>query len=75
MADFPKGRVERFGATGRHPRGKLNDDDEGELRLGITHKGGKVILDFGKPVAWLGLDPSDARSLAAMLNQHADAAG
>lgn len=57
---------EQLGATGRFPLGKLTPDDEGELRMAIaadpTTK--TIILDFGKPVAWLGLPRDDARTLA-----------
>lgn len=61
-----------LGATGQHPQGKLNDGDEGELRFGVASVGEKVILNFGKPVAWVGFDPAQAREIARLLSQHAD---
>ena len=64
-----------FGATGRFPRGTLNESDEGELQMGVTVKSGTVILVFGKSVAWLGLTPQIARDLAANLIERADEAG
>lgn len=63
-----------FGATGKFPRGKLDESDEGELRLGVTVTQGTVIVAFGKPVAWLGLTPQIARDLAATLLERADEA-
>jgi hypothetical protein len=48
------------GPTGEFPRGKLNDADEGELTLAITSEAGVVRIDFGKPTAWIGLDPDAA---------------
>ena len=63
-----------FGATGKFPRGKLNTDDEGELRMGVTVNQGTVILAFGKPIKWLGLTPQIARDLAANLIERADEA-
>lgn len=63
-----------FGATGKFPRGKLHESDEGELQLGVTVKQGTVIVAFGKPVAWLGLTPAIARDLAATLIERADEA-
>lgn len=63
-----------FGETGKFPRGKLHDSDEGELQLGVTVNQGTVILAFGKPVAWLGLTPQIARQLAATLIERADEA-
>lgn len=58
-------------ATGQFPDGKINPDDEGELRFGIAHNQDEVILNFGKQVAWLGMPPKLARQLAALLIHHA----
>lgn len=62
------------GATGNHPLGKLNADDEGGLRMAIaTDKRNSVVrVDFGKPVAWLGLDRATALDLARRLTWHAE---
>jgi len=56
-----------LGATGEFPKGKLNEDDQGELKLvvGINKDHKRIIVDFGKEIAWLGLDAHDARALAA----------
>jgi len=62
----------KTGKTGKYPRGKLNAHDEGELQLAIGHKDGNVILDFGTPVAWLGLPPKEAKDLGMMLIKHAN---
>jgi hypothetical protein len=48
----------------RFPRGKLNADDEGQLAVAITTKDKTVIIDFGKPVVWFGLDYHTAMALA-----------
>jgi hypothetical protein len=61
----------RFGATGRFPEGKLHRTDEGELQFGIAHKDGKVIVNFGKPVAWFAMPAEKAREFAAVLLHHA----
>jgi len=60
-----------LGATGHFPHGALTPDDEGELRLAVTSTGGKVVLAFGKPIAWLGLTPHKARELAQLLTEYA----
>lgn len=62
------------GATGKFPRGLLNAGDEGELRMAIAadRANGIVRLDFGKPVAWLGLPAAEARALGSALLQKAD---
>lgn len=61
----------KFGATGDFPRGKLDADDEGGLQFGIAVKDKTVILSFGKPVAWLGLDKATALQLGALLIEKA----
>lgn len=69
----PKLRAMLLGATGQFPEGKLNKDDEGEIRFVVGHSPeGQVILDFGKEVKWLGMPPEGARQLAAILLLHAD---
>lgn len=62
-----------LGPTGRYPRGPLGPEDEGELRFAIASdpKAHKVVVDFGKPIAWLGMDPADAERLASALLDHA----
>lgn len=67
MAKSPK-----FGASGKFPEGKLTEHDEGELTFGIGHKNGKVILSFGKEVAWIGMGPDLALDLAELLIEHAE---
>ena len=70
MADLLREHL-GLGATGRYPKGHLHPSDEGELRLAVVTKGDKVILSFGKPVAWIGFDPEQAEGLADLLRQHA----
>jgi hypothetical protein len=55
----------------QYPRGKLNDSDEGELQMKIGVCDRTVILDFGKPVVWLGLDYHTAMNLAANIMKRA----
>lgn len=63
-----------LGATGRHPYGKVDETDEGELRMAVRadHQQGIVRIEFGKPIAWLGLPEAGARELAALLMTKAD---
>ena len=63
----------RLGPTGNFPRGRLTPCDEGEIRIAVGSKDGTVVIDFGKPTAWVGFPPADARALAASLVKHADA--
>lgn len=74
LLDFKPWNKRRAGATGDHPQGRLNADDQGGLRMAIAADvgGGVVRVDFGKPVAWLGLDKATALALAANLTKHAN---
>lgn len=60
---------EKLGATGRFPLGKLTPDDEGEIQFAVAAdpQTRTVILDFGKPVVWIGIPREDAQKLAEML--------
>ena len=60
-----------LGAVNTFSRGKLTPEDEGDLRLAVFVKDGTVMIDFGKPVAWLGLDSQTCRELANTLLKRA----
>lgn len=57
----------KLGATNSFPRGKLNQHDEGGLRIAVGMKDKTIVIDFGKEVAWLGLDKDTALALADSL--------
>jgi hypothetical protein len=61
------------GPTGKHPRGKIHETDEGELdiRIGVDLTHGVVLFDLG--FTWVGLPPDQARALAMALLQGAQA--
>jgi hypothetical protein len=63
------------GATGRFPLGKLVAEDEGEIRMAIGPQGDKVVIDFGKPTAWVGMTGSEAVALGELLIKHGLALG
>lgn len=63
------------GEIGAYPEGKLTKQDEGAIQFGVSAKDGKVVLDFGKPVAWIGMNPQQAADLAADLFKWARLAG
>lgn len=56
----------------KFPRGQLNADDEGALRIGITTKDKTLIIHFGKEVVWIGLDKVSALSLAETIRKRAE---
>lgn len=60
-----------FGPTGRFPDGKKDAGDQGVLCFGVTAEKGLVVIAFGTPVAWLGLNIEHAEALAAELKLRA----
>ncbi len=57
-----------FGATGKFPNGKLNENDEGEIRIGIrADSNGIVTMNFGKPTAWIGFTKKQAYQIGELL--------
>lgn len=61
---------ENLGATGEFPSGKLSPSDEGEFRYRVGSTAGKVLLDFGKPITWVGFDPEQADQLWRSIRDH-----
>jgi hypothetical protein len=61
-----------LGSTGDHPRGKLNADDEGGIRVAVGVDEGVVKIFFGKPVSWLGMPKEHALALAEAIRYQAE---
>lgn len=55
------------GPTGKFPEGKITEHDEGEIKFAVTVYKGKVVVNFGTPVASLGMLPEQAKVLARTL--------
>ncbi len=55
------------GALGQHSQGKLTPQDEGDIQFRVGSENGKVVLDFGTPTAWVGMDAQQAADLASSL--------
>lgn len=66
-------KTEYRGPVGAYPHGKLSKNDEGSIQFAIGDKDGKVVLDFGSPVAWIGLTPQQALDLASSIMSKARA--
>ena len=64
----------KLGATGEFPEGKLTDSDEGEIKLAVGASQGKVVIDFGTQVTWIGFTPKQARELAESIRKQSYAA-
>jgi hypothetical protein len=60
----------RLGATGDFPDGKINETDEGGLRIAVgKEESGRIVVHFGKPTAWIGFDDESATRFAASILQ------
>jgi hypothetical protein len=66
--------MSEIGATGEFPQGKLTASDKGELGIKVFSIPGKIVVEFGTQITWIGMDPEQARNLADSLRRHADAA-
>ena len=64
--------AQKLGATGQFPRGKLTDEDEGEIALAVTVDKNTLIIDFGKSVKWFGMSKEQAHQLADLIRRRAD---
>ena len=64
----------KVGPTGEFPRGRVSDDDEGGVNIGITVEDGTIFLNFGVSLRWIGLGPEEARALATELLSAAEKA-
>lgn len=75
LKNFQPWNKRPLGATGTFSQGKLNDDDQGDIKLAVAYDklDGIVRIEFGKPVAWLGMPPPQAIELAKLLLRHAGA--
>ena len=63
------------GALGDFPEGKLTKTDEGAIQFSVGEKDGKVVLDFGTPVVWVGMNPQQAADLASLILKRAREVG
>jgi len=64
---------EPLGATRKFPAGKINPDDEGEVRfaVGTDLKQGLIVIDFGTPIKWMAVGKEQAIEIANALIAHA----
>lgn len=60
-----------LGATGKFPDGKLNNDDQGEIKIGVTVTDERVVIAFGKPVDWVGFTREQAIQIGQTLIERA----
>lgn len=63
----------QLGAQHDFPAGQYGPTDEGALRFAVGHDktNGRVVMEFGSPVAFMAMEPDQARHLANLLLTHA----
>lgn len=52
-------------------QGTISADDAGNVQIGIGQIDGKIILNFGTPVSWIGFDPDQAEQIGIALFRRA----
>lgn len=62
----------KLGATGKYPEGKLTPSDQGEIAISVGETDGKVVLNFGKDISWIGFPARQAIELARSISDHAN---
>lgn len=63
------------GALGDFPAGAISAQDEGAIQFAIGEKDGKVVIDFGTPVHWMGMTPQQAADFASTVLKRARLVG
>ncbi len=66
------------GTVGSYPDGVLRkraEDDDGLIQFAVGIEDDKVVIDFGTPVAWLGMTPQQAADFASSILNRAREAG
>jgi hypothetical protein len=61
-----------LGPTGKYPDGQLNEDDQGQIRIAIGQQNGKVVMSFGRPIAWIGFTKEEAKEIGTALIKSAE---
>ena len=56
--------MSKLGPTGKFPRGKLTKGDRGEVTIALGSKNGKVTINFGTELTWIGMPPDQAIAFA-----------
>ncbi len=63
--------MEQAAGTARrqYPEGRMGAGDDGALAFAVAadRRHGTVVVNFTKPVAWLGMSAADARRMAELL--------
>lgn len=62
----------QIGPMNEFPRGKLNDDDHGALRIAIGLEKDCVMIKFGIPTEWIAMPKANAIDFANTIIKQAN---
>lgn len=48
----------------------MDETDEGAVHMAVGVRDGVLVIQFGSPVAWVGLGRAEVMALIAMLHKH-----
>ena len=62
-------KTDKYLLYGRNSAGKINEQDEGEIKYAIAISENKLIINFGKPVKWIGFEKKQVIELIDYLSE------
>lgn len=65
-------KLPALGPTGEFPEGRLTEKDEGEITIMIATVKDKIIIEFGTPIVWIGMNRDQATAFGKMLVKKAN---
>ena len=70
LVDIAKEFATRIADGRRWPSGRIAADDDGELTvaMALDEKHNRIIIQFGNPTDWIGLDLESAEALVGALH-------
>ena len=55
------------GPTGQFPEGKIDKSDDGEIKIAVGVQDGKIVMEFGAPIEWIGFTPEQGQEIGMLL--------
>jgi len=53
----------------KYPDGKLNKSDDGAIRIAVYIENGRVVLNFGTDLSWIGFDKETLKKVIEELQE------
>lgn len=68
----PLAKKYNLGPTGKFPAGRLDQNDGGELKAAVYLQHNRLIIEWGVPIDWVGLDKAGALEMAKVIKEKAE---